>query len=186
MQRGDHLVTPRTGYTHHGIYLGGDEVIHYSGFSEFGKGGPIEKVSLKAFAQGKNIRVKQHSSAKFDPEKRIDRALSRIGEESYNLALNNCEHFVHWCIYGESESLQVENVAAGVSGLAARSFVAPALVKGAAFGLFKFGAIGVASAALVPTAVVPTAVSLGIAAVTVAGAAGGKKLIKKLSKRKGD
>ena len=29
MQAGDHLVTFRMGYTHHGLYLGNKEVIHY-------------------------------------------------------------------------------------------------------------------------------------------------------------
>ncbi|MGU5583238.1 lecithin retinol acyltransferase family protein [Aeromonas hydrophila] len=28
---GDHLVTARLGYTHHGLYVGGDLVIHYQG-----------------------------------------------------------------------------------------------------------------------------------------------------------
>ncbi|MCG9053036.1 lecithin retinol acyltransferase family protein [Laribacter hongkongensis] len=30
MQRGDHLVTARTGYEHHGLYLGQGRVIHYT------------------------------------------------------------------------------------------------------------------------------------------------------------
>jgi cell wall-associated NlpC family hydrolase len=30
-QSGDHLVSPRTGYQHHGLYLGDHQVIHYQG-----------------------------------------------------------------------------------------------------------------------------------------------------------
>jgi len=41
-----------------------------------------------------------------------------LGENSYNLVTNNCEHFVSWCIYGVSTSQQIRNVlsAAGIPG----------------------------------------------------------------------
>ena len=48
MQVGDHLVTPRTGYTHHGLYMGNQQVIHYEG--KLGEGaGCITQTSLQAF-----------------------------------------------------------------------------------------------------------------------------------------
>lgn len=40
----------------------------------------------------------------------IERALSRVGENKYNLLLNNCEHFAIWCKTGVSESYQVKRV----------------------------------------------------------------------------
>ncbi len=43
---GDHLVTPRTVYTHHGLYVGDDSVIHYSGLANDNADGDIEIVSL--------------------------------------------------------------------------------------------------------------------------------------------
>ena len=30
MQAGDHLISPRPGFTHHGLYVGNNEVIHYA------------------------------------------------------------------------------------------------------------------------------------------------------------
>ncbi|MNC52401.1 NC domain protein [compost metagenome] len=41
-----------------------------------------------------------------------------MGENSYNLVTNNCEHFVSWCIYGVSTCQQIRNVlrAAGIPG----------------------------------------------------------------------
>ena len=33
MQTGDHLISPRPGFTHHGLYVGNNEVIHYAGYS---------------------------------------------------------------------------------------------------------------------------------------------------------
>jgi len=29
MQAGDHLISPRPGFTHHGLYVGNNEVIHW-------------------------------------------------------------------------------------------------------------------------------------------------------------
>lgn len=179
MKRGDHLVTPRVGYKHHGIYLGGNQVIHYSGFSEFGKGGPIVKVSLRDFAQGQKVQVKQHPYAKFDSEERIRRAKSRLGEESYNLVLNNCEHFVNWCIYDASESSQVNIAAGSLSGLVVRKSVAPVLVKGAVVGLMKAGVVS-GGGVLAASTVVP----LALTAVSVAGILGGAKIVKNLARRK--
>jgi len=36
------------------------------------------------------------------------RAISRLGESSYNLVTRNCEHFAFWCATGISASQQVE------------------------------------------------------------------------------
>ncbi|MBD5133059.1 MAG: lecithin retinol acyltransferase family protein [Clostridiales bacterium] len=43
----------------------------------------------------------------YSPEETIARAKSRLGEENYNLAANNCEHFALWCKTGVRESHQV-------------------------------------------------------------------------------
>eukprot|EP00435_Cladocopium_sp_Y103_P075106 s374_g54.t1 len=37
----------------------------------------------------------------------VDRARSRLGEALYNIAFNNCEHFVEWCYSLPAESAQV-------------------------------------------------------------------------------
>ena len=47
----------------------------------------------------------------------MDRALSRLGENKYNLIFNNCEHFAIWCKTGISESYQVEKVVGMVAGM---------------------------------------------------------------------
>ena len=43
----------------------------------------------------------------FSPEETVERAYSRLGERSYNLLTNNCEHFAIWCKTNISESWQV-------------------------------------------------------------------------------
>ena len=47
----------------------------------------------------------------------MDRALSRLGENKYNLIFNNCEHFAIWCKTGISESYQVEKVVGMLTGI---------------------------------------------------------------------
>lgn len=107
---GSHLVTSRNGYVHHGIYLGEQTVIHYAGMCGDSESGPIEVIHLTRFANGRQVRVRRHMQASFKPERVVERALTRIGEDSYRLLTNNCEHFCYWCLFGRNESPQVREV----------------------------------------------------------------------------
>lgn len=46
----------------------------------------------------------------YSAEETIQRARARVGENSYNLVGNNCEHFAIWCKTGVHESHQVRRV----------------------------------------------------------------------------
>jgi hypothetical protein len=46
----------------------------------------------------------------FSSEETLEQALSRLGERSYSLFVNNCEHFVLWCKTGRAESEQAERL----------------------------------------------------------------------------
>lgn len=46
----------------------------------------------------------------YSPEETVQRAYSRLGEVSYDLIRNNCEHFAIWCKTGISESHQVNHL----------------------------------------------------------------------------
>jgi Lecithin retinol acyltransferase len=107
-----HVVTSRTGYTHHGIYVGDGKVVHYPGLSRGWRGGPVEEVSLAEFARGRRVRVRPHMRARFDRDDVVARARSRLGEDCYRLLSNNCEHFCEWCVHGENRSRQVETLRA--------------------------------------------------------------------------
>jgi hypothetical protein len=110
---GAHLVTPRFGYAHHGIYIGNGKVVHYAGLSRaLVLRGPVEEVTLDRFADGREVWVKLRPLPRFAPDEIVARALSRLGEDRYRLTTNNCEHFCEWCLSGESRSEQVERVIA--------------------------------------------------------------------------
>jgi Lecithin retinol acyltransferase len=105
---GAHLVTARRGYTHHGIYVGGGRVVHYAGWSRAKfTCRPVEEVSLEEFANGRGVAVRG-SPARYTGQEVVARARSRLGEDRYRVASNNCEHFCHWCLSGEHRSAQVE------------------------------------------------------------------------------
>lgn len=55
---GAHLVTPRIGFVHHGIYLGNGRVIHCGAVSCFLPGGPVEEVSMQEFSRERPVAVR--------------------------------------------------------------------------------------------------------------------------------
>lgn len=127
---GDHLVTDRGLYTHHGLYIGNDRagkhsVIHYSGLATGLEAGPIEIVSLDQFCVGKGYHVYYHRRRMYSGAESIQRAKKRLAEEEYNLVFNNCEHFVNHCINGVPKSAQstawLSGFTRGVKGLFGRS-----------------------------------------------------------------
>lgn len=114
---GDHLVVNRIGYDHHGIYIGEEKVIHYSGSPSNLKNAIIEETSLDKFIEvtiaGETFPcktlIKEEKYGKFSRKEVVKRAKSRIGERQYNLITNNCETFCNWCITGQNKSNQVTN-----------------------------------------------------------------------------
>src|SRR5579863_6531832 len=105
---GAHVVTQRRGYTHHGIYVGASQVVHYAGLARGLRRGPVEEISLSSFAAGHAVGVIAGVPQKFDARDVVRRARSRLGEDHYRLLTNNCEHFCEWCLQGERRSYQIE------------------------------------------------------------------------------
>lgn len=148
---GSHLKTPRTGYYHHGIYVGNGKVVHYAGFANGMRAGVVEEATLDTFTSGQGYEIEKHEHPKFFGTEIADRARSRIGEDLYCVFSNNCEHFCLWCINDNHSSTQVDvgtgiggSTGATAVGLAARGVVA---ASGAAAGLSGAGVMsGLATA----------------------------------------
>ena len=105
MPAADHLQVPRQHglFNHHGIDLGDGTVAHYL------EGREILRSSTDEFSQGQPLSVIEHADA--SPVRvTLQRAMSRIGEQNYNLLFNNCEHFATWCKTGRHRSGQVDSV----------------------------------------------------------------------------
>lgn len=114
---GAHMVTPRRGYTHHGIYVGGGRVVQYGGLSWGLRRGAVEEVTLAQFSHGRPLWVRVVGSSRFEQQEVVRRARLRIGEDCYCLLTNNCEHFCEWCVRGEHRSYQIDDRATGYGGL---------------------------------------------------------------------
>ena len=105
MPAADHLQVPRQHglFNHHGIDLGDGTVAHYL------EGREILRSSTDEFSQGQPLSVIEHADASL-VRVTLQRAMSRIGEQNYNLLFNNCEHFATWCKTGRHRSGQIDSV----------------------------------------------------------------------------
>ena len=81
--------------------------------------------SQEVFRNGHPCRVVSHNLRRYSPEQSVERAWSRLGEAHYSALLNNCEHFVTWCIQGFHYSAQVQRLVE--TGLAVSSQALPRL-----------------------------------------------------------
>ena len=113
---GAHVVTPRHGYAHHGIYVGSGRVVQYGGFAHGLGRGPVEEVPLLRFSHGHRIWVRISESGWKDRPEVASRARSRLGEDRYHILTNNCEHFCEWCVRGQHRSYQVETLLGSCTG----------------------------------------------------------------------
>ena len=127
---GAHIVTPRRWYTHHGIYVGGGQVVHYQGLSSSLRRGPVAKVSLADFAKGHPVHMHGEAEVAYSGIEIAARACSRLGEDAYDLLRNNCEHFCSWCLIGAARSPQVERLLSNPRAVALVARVLTGLING--------------------------------------------------------
>lgn len=113
MRFGDHLKVKRRLYSHHGIYIGSQQVIHYApppgqdvddgigwrqllGADSVVNTIHVAKLDEFEFEGIHASIVPYRKPGSYPPLKTVARAESRIGENGYNLWGNNCEQFVRW------------------------------------------------------------------------------------------
>lgn len=101
---------------HYVVYLGNDKIgkpVFIGNFPEGVRTISTRKVLdwLKTY---KPIRINRFVGSNIQRQEAVNRALSRLDEDAYNLILNNCEHFKNYVQYGINKSMQVENVGKGL------------------------------------------------------------------------
>lgn len=115
---GDQIRVSRGMYTHHGIYISEDSVIHFAPPGNTDVLDPsaarIINTSLAEFLKAGVLEVRVYTEEelkrKRQPKEIVSEALSHLGEGGYNIVSNNCEHFSNLCAFGKKESNQVEAV----------------------------------------------------------------------------
>lgn len=117
---GDHIRVKRMHgiYTHHGIYVSDNEVIHFTGtdddsIMDSSKNRVISS-DLNFFLKGGELEVKEYTDEEFQdlyaPDQIVAYARSCLGDGNYNVLFNNCEHFANVCTLGRFRSHQVERL----------------------------------------------------------------------------
>lgn len=117
---GDHIRVKRMHgiYTHHGIYVSDNEVIHFTGtdddsIMDSSKNRVISS-DLNFFLKGGELEVKEYTDEEFQdlyaPDQIVVYARSCLGDGDYNVIFNNCEHFANVCTLGRFRSHQVERL----------------------------------------------------------------------------
>jgi hypothetical protein len=160
MARGDHIKVHRPAYWHHGIDIGDQTVIHFTGEISQKADAEIKRTSLKEFLDRGKLTVVEYAKC-FEPDEVIRRAFSCIGDREYNLLLNNCEHFACWCKTGNFRSEQARDTTTTVGA-------------SAGIGTAAMGSISAVTAVRVASGVTGGAgIMAGLAAIGVGGAIGG-------------
>ncbi|MGN0909777.1 MAG: lecithin retinol acyltransferase family protein [Succinivibrio sp.] len=168
---GDHLITGRIGYSHHGIYAGSGMVVAKT------RSG-VGMYTLEEFSRGQGIDVIEHADRAFSRYETVERAKSRLGEKGYSLLSSNCEDFANWCISGKSDSSQVRLAAAAAAGVAAAAGAAGLILS-------RSSAARSAAAALVGGGGAAVAVRAAMLVVKAADAARTARNMREASRRAG-
>ena len=116
LEPGDHIRVNRGKYYHHGVYVGDNEVIHFTGEDGDSTDKPelvaVRKTSIDFVAQKGIVEVASPSlKEKFfvrHKNKRIRLAFASLGKKGYNFFHNNCETFANECCYTRQLTSQTE------------------------------------------------------------------------------
>ena len=132
LKRGDHIYVYNSWlmYSHHGIYIGNDRVIHFSGGEQSKiSAAMVQECSLDEFLNGNQLRLVAYGVGFLSPmmkksgtcHTKKSRSVKEVLETaenflknpqdwgSYNVLTNNCEHFAYNCKTGIKKSAQIED-----------------------------------------------------------------------------
>lgn len=90
-------------YSHMGIYVGADSVIHLNGETKGNRNAWVRKDTLAAFAAGRRVSIHAapknpaHGRAVRQEAERVLRDGANAFNARYDFALNNCEDFCVAC-----------------------------------------------------------------------------------------
>ncbi len=116
---GDHICVRRRGrfYTHHGIYMGDREVIHFAGSIREKTDPVVHETDLSGFLKGGILRRRDYKE-RLPASETINIAREQLSNGSYSMVWNNCEHFATYCATGKKKSRQIKRVLSGLSTVA--------------------------------------------------------------------
>ncbi|XP_033725571.1 phospholipase A and acyltransferase 2-like [Pecten maximus] len=132
LEVGDLVEFPRALYSHWGVYIGNQHIVHLTGVDGAGSMDALTSGSLfsvcgvtfdKAWVkiedffkvakgcQAKRNNGKDHVCRPLHPHEIVKRAKKMVGEIGYNVLWYNCEHFAAFLRYDRKWSEQVDKAA---------------------------------------------------------------------------
>ena len=118
LNSGDHIFVRRKGllYSHHGIYAGEGNVIHFKGAEKEKRDPAVIITDIDNFLNGGKLRRRNHKK-RLPHSETLRIAREHLSKKRYSLRENNCEHFATYCATGKKKSLQVRRVMSGIVGV---------------------------------------------------------------------
>ena len=116
LQYGDHIYVRRKGflYSHHGIYAGKGDVIHFKGTDKEKRNPAVIMTKLENFLSGGKLK-KRYYNGRLSKNETLRIAKDHLSKKGYSLAFNNCEHFATYCATGKKKSIQVRRAIGGIA-----------------------------------------------------------------------
>ena len=116
LNSGDHIFVRRKGllYSHHGIYAGEGNVIHFKGSEKEKRDPAVIITDIDNFLNGGKLRRRDYKERLPYSESLII-AREHLSKKGYSLRVNNCEHFATYCATGNKKSRQVRRAIGGIA-----------------------------------------------------------------------
>ncbi|MBQ9467602.1 MAG: lecithin retinol acyltransferase family protein [Clostridia bacterium] len=121
---GAHIRVRTGSFYHHGIYIGGGEVVQF-GLPRDIYGDPSEirilRSPVKDFCPDDSSFIEVYRFSRKELKQKqsdaqiVAAALAHVGEGGYSVLRNNCEHFANFCVFGRKTSAQIDDVCKNVS-----------------------------------------------------------------------
>ena len=74
----------------------------------------VLSTDIMTFLQGGELEVaemdREERRSMYPPVQIVERAKQRLGQGGYDILHNNCEHFVHECVFGQPKSAFLQDV----------------------------------------------------------------------------
>lgn len=135
LRKGDMVEFERRLYSHWGVYIGNQDIVHLTGEGDGISGQFASKhvftISGKRFNKARAVKDNfwavaadsiatqnnylDRTRTPYSPNKIAKRASSMLGEIGYNALWHNCEHFATYCRYGKKMSKQALVVLTGLA-----------------------------------------------------------------------
>ena len=115
---GDHIYVRRKGllYSHHGIYAGEGNVIHFKGADKEKRNPVVVITDMDNFLKFGKLRRRNYKR-RLPHYDTLRIARAHLSNKRYSLAFNNCEHFAAYCATGKKKSAQVRRVIASIAAI---------------------------------------------------------------------